>query len=246
MATMMGNQGTANNGLRKAAALVKAGALGDVKEAHIWTNRPIWPQGENRPQSIAPPKELHWDLWLAGAANRPYGANAYHTFKWRGWWDFGSGAWATWPVTPSTCLSRPSTFAIPAPCSAVVGAQRRLLSEMVGHFLRLSGQRKTRPGQGLLVRRRQAPAGELFDGRSLDDIDRSGALLVGSKGKLYSPGDYCDHFEIFGNKSLPEVNWVHSPGHFAEWVRAIKGGDRRCPISPITPARSPRRSCWAI
>ncbi len=67
VATEMGNQGTANNGLRKAAALVKASALGDVKEAHVWTNRPIWPQGENRPKSVAPPRNLHWDLWLAGA-----------------------------------------------------------------------------------------------------------------------------------------------------------------------------------
>ena len=92
VATEMGNQGTANVGLRKAAAAVQAGVLGTVKEVHVWTNRPIWPQGENRPASVAPPKSLHWDLWLGPAPARPYGENAYHTFKWRGWWDFGCGA----------------------------------------------------------------------------------------------------------------------------------------------------------
>ena len=65
VATQMGNQGTANNGLRKAAAAVQAGVLGTVKEVHVWTNRPIWPQGGNRPAPAEPPKNLHWDLWLA-------------------------------------------------------------------------------------------------------------------------------------------------------------------------------------
>ena len=67
VATQMGNQGTANNGLRKAAAAVQAGVLGTVKEVHVWTNRPIWPQGGNRPAAAEPPKNLHWDLWLGPA-----------------------------------------------------------------------------------------------------------------------------------------------------------------------------------
>jgi len=91
LATQMGNQGTANNGLRKAAAAVQAGVLGTVKEVHVWTNRPIWPQGGNRPAVAQVPKNLHWDLWLGPAPERPYG-NGYHPFSWRGWWDFGCGA----------------------------------------------------------------------------------------------------------------------------------------------------------
>ena len=93
MATQMGNQGTASSGLRRAAAVVKAGALGTVKEVHVWTNRPDLAAGRKSPQAPAkPPANLHWDLWLAGAPARPYGIEAYHPFKWRGWWDFGCGA----------------------------------------------------------------------------------------------------------------------------------------------------------
>jgi hypothetical protein len=66
------------------------------------------------------------------------------------------------------------------------------------------------------------PPMELFDGHN---VENSGALIVGSKGKLYSPGDYCDHFEVLGKAQVPEVEFVRSPGHFAEWVRAIKGGE---------------------
>src|SRR5207249_1504536 len=73
VATQMGNQGTAGSGLRKAAALLRAGALGPVKEVHVWTNRPIWPQGIDRPKGEEPvPAHLHWDLWLGPAPARPF------------------------------------------------------------------------------------------------------------------------------------------------------------------------------
>ncbi|MFH1269121.1 MAG: Gfo/Idh/MocA family oxidoreductase, partial [Planctomycetota bacterium] len=91
VATEMGNQGTAENGLREAASLVKAGALGAVSEAHVWTNRPIWPQGGGRPEPEQCPDNIKWDLWLGPAPERPY-AKGYHPFAWRGWWDFGTGA----------------------------------------------------------------------------------------------------------------------------------------------------------
>jgi nitrite reductase/ring-hydroxylating ferredoxin subunit len=65
------------------------------------------------------------------------------------------------------------------------------------------------------------PPTELFEGRN---VDQSGALLVGEKGKIYAPGDYCDNFDIIGKLKLPELEFVRSPGHFSEWVHAIKGG----------------------
>ena len=72
--------------------MAQAGVLGTVKEVHVWTNRPIWPQGDrparNRPRA---PESLDWDLWLGPAPERPY-ADGYHPFAWRGWWDFGTGA----------------------------------------------------------------------------------------------------------------------------------------------------------
>jgi hypothetical protein len=91
VATSMGNQGTENRGLREAAAILKSGALGKVKECHVFTNRPVWPQGGPRGKSLPVPEGLDWNLWLGPAPLRPY-APGYHSFAWRGWWDFGTGA----------------------------------------------------------------------------------------------------------------------------------------------------------
>ena len=94
--TQMGNQGSAENGLRRAVELVQGGIIGPVKEVHVWTNRPIWPQAPKvttRPDKadVWPPS-IHWDAFLAGAKLRPYVAGVYHPFNWRGWLDFGTGA----------------------------------------------------------------------------------------------------------------------------------------------------------
>src|SRR5205085_2132360 len=66
-----------------------------VNEVYVWTNRPIWPQSPGttaRPKETPPvPSNVHWDLFLGPAPERPYHP-AYHPFKWRGWWDFGTGA----------------------------------------------------------------------------------------------------------------------------------------------------------
>ena len=71
--------------------LVEAGAIGTVKEVRFWTNRPWWPQGIDRPlEEFYVPATLDWNLWLGPAAERPYNP-AYAPFKWRGWWDFGTG-----------------------------------------------------------------------------------------------------------------------------------------------------------
>ena len=92
--TQMGTQGHAMEGTRRAVEVVRAGAIGEVKELHVWTDRPNgwWPQGEDRPIETPPvPDTLAWDLWLGPAPLRPYHP-VYVPFKWRGRWDFGTGA----------------------------------------------------------------------------------------------------------------------------------------------------------
>jgi predicted dehydrogenase len=112
VATQMGNQGQSGDNTRRIVEIVRSGAIGPVREVHAWTNRPIWPQGKDRPDaSHQPPQCVKWDLWLGPAPERPYVANnlipngtdkdgkpkfkleqVYHPFAWRGWWDFGTGA----------------------------------------------------------------------------------------------------------------------------------------------------------
>jgi predicted dehydrogenase len=90
--TQMGNQGHCQDGCRVYAEMVWNGDIGDVTEAHVWTNRPVWPQGISTPlESQAVPDTMQWDLWLGPAQWRPYNEK-YAPFNWRGWWDFGCGA----------------------------------------------------------------------------------------------------------------------------------------------------------
>src|SRR5688572_11627103 len=96
--TQMGNQGAAREEARRQVEYIRSGLLGRIKEVHFYTDRPIWPQGLGRPTKEAPvPKNINWDVWIGPAPMRPYhvgddGKSVYHDFKWRGWWDFGTGA----------------------------------------------------------------------------------------------------------------------------------------------------------
>src|SRR5262245_31951411 len=100
VATQMGNHGTADSRLRTGVEVIRAGTLGDVREIHVWTNRPIWAQNVGRPKATEEPYAgLHWDLWLGPAPHRPFHhgrkpgeTGTYVPFAWRGWWDFGTGA----------------------------------------------------------------------------------------------------------------------------------------------------------
>ena len=91
VATQMGITGHARRKWRELITLARAGHLGAVREMHVWSDRPIWPQGVERPAGTSVPGNLDWDVWLGPAPERPYNS-AYHPFNWRGWADFGTGA----------------------------------------------------------------------------------------------------------------------------------------------------------
>jgi predicted dehydrogenase len=94
VASQMGNQGHSGEGSRLLCEWIWDGAIGDVREAHAWTNRPVWPSGieVDRPTETPDrPVGLDWDLWLGPAQPRPYHP-MYHPAKWRAWWDFGTGS----------------------------------------------------------------------------------------------------------------------------------------------------------
>jgi predicted dehydrogenase len=91
--TQMGNHGNGTDTQRRRIELLQSGVLGEVSEIHVDTDRPIWPQGLDRPEGSDPvPPELAWDCWLGTALERPFKKDVYHGFKWRGWFDFGTGA----------------------------------------------------------------------------------------------------------------------------------------------------------
>ena len=113
--TQMGNQGSSGSDFRRGVEVLQSGLIGDVSEVHVWTNRPVWPQGNwakellKTPDS-AVPEGLDWDAWIGTAKMRPYkgergvdprdypwcvkvgNTKVYHQFNWRGFTDFGAGA----------------------------------------------------------------------------------------------------------------------------------------------------------
>ena len=92
VATQMGNQGHCQDGIRDMVEMIWSGAIGQVKECHVWTNRPIWDQSHPAVLPEQPvPDTLDWDLWIGSARMRPYN-EGYCPWSWRGWWEFGCGA----------------------------------------------------------------------------------------------------------------------------------------------------------
>jgi hypothetical protein len=88
----MGNQGNSGDGVRQLCEWIWNNEIGEIREVHAWTDRPIWPQGIPRPAAVMPvPKTLNWDLFIGSAPMRPYN-EIYTPWNWRGWWDFGTGA----------------------------------------------------------------------------------------------------------------------------------------------------------
>jgi len=241
--TQMGNQGTAANGLRKAVELVRAGTLGDVTEVHVWTNRPVWPQApgvtDQKPPKLADaPKSVNWDAFLGVAPERPY-AEAIHPFKWRGYWDYGTGAIGDMACHTAnmafmglnlghpTKVSGEATDLNPLTCpsSARVTMQFPARDKMVPVTLHwYEGKKdgkKVLPPEDLIAKATALSKKGLVD---------SGSILVGTKGIAYSPSDYgSDVFfstgETTNGGSKPEtlpINNGSDGGQKKEWVEAIK------------------------
>jgi predicted dehydrogenase len=236
VATMMGNQGTAENGVRKASAIVQAGTLGAVTEVHIWTNRPIWAQGGPRPEPVAVPEYVHWDLFLGPAPERPY-ARGYHPFAWRGWWDFGTGALGDMAChtvnMPFMALNLRDPISVAAETSGHNQDSYPKWSRIRFEFPELSGRAPVvmywydggeRPEPSIFLSGKFPTS---TDREGNPRIHESGALLIGEKGHLFSGGDYGERYELHGNVTEPEkVEFERSPGHFEEWVREMRGGPR--------------------
>ncbi len=253
LCTQMGNQGTSSAGLRKAVETVWAGMIGPVKEVHVWTNRPVWPQGTGAVlgltdvrfamhgkaglkdgESAHPqPRDVDWDLWLGTAPYRPYQPQ-YQPFNWRGWWDWGTGA-----LGDMACHTANMAF-----MACKLGYPTRVEAEMSEYnpetFPMWSVIRYEFPEREGLPPLKwtwydggsDKPAWvnkklkELAQGR---DIPGSGSLLLGEKGTLFSPADYGDDWVLLpeGQKRddvQVEQKLPRSPGHKEEWFAAIREG----------------------
>lgn len=229
VATQMGNQGTASTSMRESVEIIRSGALGDVREVHVWSNRPIWPQGCTRPSdSPAVPKELNWDLWLGTAHTRPYNS-AYLPFAWRGWKAFGTGA-----IGDMGCHTLNMPFMalnLVNPISVVAevfdATDESYAKQEVIHWT--FGKRGDLPPCKLTWHDGgRKPAADILLGRELPG---SGCVVIGDKGRLFAADDYGGSHVLmpeakFVEYKMPDPTLPRSPGHYEEWIRAAKGGEK--------------------
>jgi len=237
--TQQGNQGHAGDGWRRAYEYIKAGAIGDVVEFHTWTNRPIWPQGGDRPEGSDPiPDTLDWEAWIGPAPMRPFKSGAYHAFNWRGVVDFGSGA-----LGDMACHTTDGIYAIMNPGYAataepivmtgpvkdqwpagmVVKATYRAKDGRPG-FTTYWYEGKDKDGNRIFP---EAPEELTSQGRKMN-LPSTGNLVYGTKGKMMVEGDYWERVRLlplerqreFGD---PPQLLERSPGHHAEFFAACKG-----------------------
>ena len=240
VATSMGNQGTALPGLRKAVEVIQSGAIGPVRECHVWTNRPIWPQGVDRPKAEqTPPEHVKWDLWLGPAPLRPYHEKTYHPFAWRGWWDFGTGALGDMGCHTANMAFMALKLGYP---TAVEAENAPHNNDSYPTWTTVRYEFPERDGMvpvkvtwydGTKNGKRNLPSQELFFGHLGKDekLATSGSLFIGDKGMLFSPDDYGAKYFLWPAKDYqgyqaPAETLPRSPGHYQEFLSACKGGPK--------------------
>jgi len=229
---------------------IQAGVLGEVREVHVWSNRPVWPQGMDRPEGEDPvPAGFDWRLWLGPAPVRPFrqrwpeghlalrqiknnpewvrgNRGVYHPFNFRGWWDFGCGALGDMGChhfnTPFRALRLGAPAAVSATCTQVMPEAAPLASLVVWDFPARSGMPPVR-----LVWYDGGLQPPVPRGMGAEPLPEEGTLYLGDKGKLLASWD--------GVNLIPESLSAHAaavprtlprrPGIWGEWHAACRGGE---------------------
>lgn len=246
LVTHMGTGGRGSGGTVRLVEIIRSGAIGDVTEAHYWTNRPIWPQGFDRPAGQDPvPENLDWDLWLGSAPERPFKQNwpeghpvyelpppqrhsqVYHPFVWRGWWDFGTGALGD--IAPHSIHSSYWGLELTAPTrveavkmSGPVTEMFPLASVVCFHF---TVPKTGKPFRLYWYDGGEFPSADLLNGQEPPD---NGWIIVGTKATLgvgnRSPSEFAD---------VPETLRRYGD-MYSEWIGGIKNGDPDQPSCPFS------------
>jgi predicted dehydrogenase len=231
--TQMGTQIHAGENYRRVVELIRAGAIGPVREVFLWVNT-NW-SGQEKPKPDETAKGVDFDLWLGPAADRPFSA-AYLPAKWRGWWDFGGGTladmgchyydlaqWALGLTAPLRVTAEgPPVDPKTAPPWLTVRYEYPATAVRPSLTVTWNSSRKPKEHFDLLTKQKWG----------------DGALFVGEKGMLLA--------SYTKNKLLPEDKFTgftppsptipKSIGHYKEWVEACKGnGTTTCPFSYAGP-----------
>ena len=240
--TQMGNQGASSDGSREAKEWIKSGVIGKVKRVDCWTNRPVWPQGVPVPTQIDPiPQGLDWDLWLGPASMRDYN-ESYLPFKWRGWWDFGTGA-----LGDMGCHIMETPFGV-LDLGYPTEAEASCTTNWVGDFIE-ADYSKSCPASSLVrLKFNTAEHGDIalnwYDGGLMPDLPDElkddekigdtggGTVFYGSKGILVCD-TYSRNARLLPSERMQQVNAPEpylkritgdTGGHQNNWVEACLDG----------------------
>lgn len=238
--TQMGNQGQANDGMRRCIEILRAGAIGKIKEVHVWTNRPIWPQGFQTPPDPQPvPAWMDWEQWIGPAPFVDY-HNKIAPFNWRGWWNFGTGALgdmachlmamsyaATQPGPPTSIQAvAEGGSEISAPINSTVtyefGGGLKYVwydGQKGAEFVRESWSLK--PGEF------NRPGNEILNGLDYNKYDTA---VVGEAGVLFFGYFHTNEWVVIPSAKLDGFAWpeislprARDQNPYAEWQDAING-----------------------
>ncbi len=246
--TQMGNQAHANDHMRRVVELIRAGIIGKVKEAHAWTNRPIWPQGFEAPPPSKPvPNWLDWEQWIGPAPWVDYSPRIA-PFAWRGWWYYGTGAlgdmachimdlpyWALLPGSPKSVKAQEEgATELSPPISSNItwefGPSRYTADEgfkyhwydgyLNAHF--------ERDGWNLVKESDEYnhPGEDVMEGM---DFQTYGSVIVGEKGKLFF-NRFQNNWVVKPSSTLDGFEWpeqsisrARDQDNYKEWLDAING-----------------------
>ena len=247
----MGNQGSSLNSMRRCTEVIQSGILGDVREVHVWTNRPVWPQGlavakwvKDHPKGDAVRPGLNWDAWLATAAKRPFldkypkdlpgvydpwnlGSNVYHAFTWRGFYDFGAGAFGDMACHTMNLAFRGLELGGVSDAELMMIDQKNDIAFPMKSIVKLTykaRESKVRPGvklpavtlcwydgylEGAVGKSGNKPSKEVMADviASFGEIPNTGCYIVGSKGSVLMQDDYggkCS-IKLNGEKKFVDV-----------------------------------------
>ncbi len=252
--THMGTGAQSSEASIRTVEAIRAGHIGDVVEAHCWTDRPIgwWAQGMERPAGEDPvPDHIDWDLFIGPAPMRPFKAawpedhparkkwrhpQVYHPFVWRGWWDFGTGAIGD--IAPHVMNVVFWALELGPPSGVEVVDTSGMMPEMFPEWSIVRYDFPAREGRPpfklFWYDGKKTPPAELLAGSS-----GGNPLFVGTKGSIrvggtpYPAKEFSDY--EWPEPTLPRRGEIH-----AEWIKGIKNGTQTgCPFSyagPMTEA----------
>jgi predicted dehydrogenase len=232
--TQMGNQGSASPSARRCVEVIKAGALGQIREIYHWgigvtANEGI-PKGED-----PIPANFNWDFWIGPSPMRPFKAKTYHPFNWRGWFDFGNGGLADFCCHAINMPMRALDLAQPNRIVLNMEKGKQLKDKAAVEF-HFPARRNLPPvvfhwqGNGRPPEEVTKPIDEVYP-----DKKRDGVIIVGEKGVIYTnhwnegglirlAGDpkLTDVTRHEGTKDIPKT-LPRGVNHGAEWIKAIRG-----------------------